>query len=161
MSESESGAFETGDTPRIHPPTLAGLLLLGGLVLHLLGRHPHHPLVYPHQLVGLLIVAGGVALMVYAAALFAARETTKTPYGNPTSFVVVMPYTFTRNPMYLGLATLLMGFAVFFASFAILLAAVIFFVVIDRAVIPREEQTMEWLFGQQYLDYKTRVRRWL
>ena len=99
--------------------------------------------------------------MVYAAALFAARETTKTPYGNPTSFVVVMPYTFTRNPMYLGLATLLMGFAVFFASFAILLAAVIFFVVIDRAVIPREEQTMEWLFGQQYLDYKTRVRRWL
>jgi protein-S-isoprenylcysteine O-methyltransferase Ste14 len=161
MSESESGAVETGGTARIHPPTLAGLLLLGGLVLHLLGHHPHHPLVDPHQLVGLLIVAGGVALTVYAAALFAARATTKNPYGDPTSFVVVMPYTFTRNPMYLGLAALLVGFAVFFASFAILLAAVIFFVVIDRTVIPQEEQTMERLFGQQYLDYKIRVRRWL
>jgi len=159
MSESASGALETGGAPRIHPPALAGLLLLGGLLLHLLGHH-HRPVVHPHQLVGLLIIAGGVALMVYAAALFAARDTTKNPYGEATSFVLMTPFTFTRNPMYAGLAAMLLGFAAFFASFAILLAAIIFFFVIDRMVIPQEEQRMERLFGQQYLDYKTRVRRW-
>jgi len=37
----------------------------------------------------------------------------------------------------------------------------VFFVVIDRLVIPGEEASMERMFGQRYLDYKTRVRRWL
>jgi protein-S-isoprenylcysteine O-methyltransferase Ste14 len=38
---------------------------------------------------------------------------------------------------------------------------VVFFAVIDRIVIPREEETMERLFGKDYLDYTNRVRRWI
>lgn len=160
MSASETGAVDTGGPLKIYPPVLAGILLLGGLFLHLIGRHHDH-LVHLHQLLGLLIVAGGVGLIFYAAALFAARDTTKNPYGEPTSFVVVTPYTLTRNPMYVGLTTVLLGFAVFFGSPAMLLAPIIFVIVIDRTVIPQEEKTLERLFGQQYLDYKIRVCRWL
>jgi protein-S-isoprenylcysteine O-methyltransferase Ste14 len=42
-----------------------------------------------------------------------------------------------------------------------LLAPAVFFAVIDRMVIPREEETMERLFGQEYRDYTYRVRRWI
>jgi protein-S-isoprenylcysteine O-methyltransferase Ste14 len=109
----------------------------------------------------LLLIAAGVGLSFHAAALITARDTTKNPYGQPTAFVAVMPYTFTRNPMYLGLTVVLLGFGVFFGSGAMLLAPIAFLIVIDRTVIAREEGTLEQLFGQQYLDYKSRVRRWL
>jgi protein-S-isoprenylcysteine O-methyltransferase Ste14 len=42
-----------------------------------------------------------------------------------------------------------------------LIAPLLFFLVIDRMLIPEEEETMERIFGEQYLDYKRRVRRWL
>jgi protein-S-isoprenylcysteine O-methyltransferase Ste14 len=163
MSEAFPHRAETGAgirTVHIHPPLLAGILLLSGLLIHLLAG-PHHRVVQLHHLSGLLLVAAGVGLSSYAAALFAARDTTKNPYGQPAAFVIVAPYTFTRNPMYLGLTTLLLGFALFFGSAAMLLAPIVFVVVIDRMVIPQEEHTMEKLFGQQYRDYKNRVWRWL
>lgn len=162
MAEGDTGALDTSGPLKIHPPLLAGLLLLGGLFLHLLGGpHHHHHLVGVDDLVGMLVVAGGAGLSCYAAALFAARDTTRNPYGQPSAFVLIAPYTFTRNPMYVGLTTVLLGFAVFFSSPVMLLAPIVFAIVIDRAVIPQEETTMERQFGQPYLDYKTRVRRWL
>jgi protein-S-isoprenylcysteine O-methyltransferase Ste14 len=163
MSEAYPHRAETGARGRtihIHPPLLAAILLMGGLLMHLLAG-PHHRVVQFHHLVGLLLVASGVGLSSYAAALFAARDTTKNPYGKPAAFVIVAPYTFTRNPMYLGLTIILLGFALFFASVTMLFAPIAFVVVIDWMVIPQEEHTMEQLFGQLYRDYKNRVWRWL
>lgn len=157
MNETESHPHD-GGTLRIHPPVLAGLLLLGVLLLHLLGGH--HRFVHPHQLLGLLLVAAGVGLSSYAAALFSGHGTTKNPHGEPAALVTEAPYTFTRNPMYLGLTAILLGFALFFGSPTMLIAPVLFFLVIDRRLIPEEEATMERLFGEQYLDYKRRVQRW-
>ncbi|HYL58734.1 MAG TPA: isoprenylcysteine carboxylmethyltransferase family protein [Candidatus Acidoferrales bacterium] len=152
VTESPSGL-------KIHPPALAGALLAITLGLHFM--LPETRTVAWHQVVGLLLVAAGVGICVFAAAIFQARDTTKNPYGEPTQFVVQRPYTFTRNPMYLGFVILLAGFAIFFGSIVMLVAPVAFLVVIDRNVIPREEETMTRLFGQQYIDYQGRVRRWL
>jgi protein-S-isoprenylcysteine O-methyltransferase Ste14 len=145
---------------RIHPPALAGILLLAALVLHLLG-HSHHRFAAFHQLLGLLLVAAAVGLAFYAAGLFAATGTTRNPYRPPTELITLIPYTFTRNPMYLGMTVVLLGIAFFFGSAVMLLAPIVFFVVIDRMVIPAEETNLQQLFGQQYLDYKSRARRWL
>lgn len=158
MNETETHSQD--GTLKIHPPALAGVLLFCALLLHLLGGHRHRT-VEPHQLLGLLLVAAGVGLAFYAAALFGGRDTTRNPYGQPTAFVSAPPYTFTRNPMYFGLAAILLGCAVFFGSAVMLIAPILFFLVIDRMVIPGEEETMERLFGEQYLVYKRRVRRWL
>jgi len=148
---------------RIYPPALAGILLLAGLIIHLLASHHrfHHHGAHVNQLVGLLLVATGVGLASYAAAIFAARDTTRDPYGQPAALVTATPFTFTRNPMYLGLTIFLFGFPIFFFSPAMLLAPLVFFVVIDRLIIPREERVLEQSFGSTYLDYQTRVRRWL
>ncbi len=143
----------------IPPPLLALLLLAGGLILHSMSRAPRA--VFGHHILGLLLVAGGVGICFFAAALFQARGTTKNPQGEATTFVAEMPYTFTRNPMYLGITLVLFGFAVFFGSIVMLLAPIAFVVIIDRMVIPLEEQNMERLFGPSYTDYRTRVRRWL
>jgi protein-S-isoprenylcysteine O-methyltransferase Ste14 len=158
MDETEIHSRD-GGAFRIYPPVLAGLLLLGVLLLHLLGGH-HHRFAHPHQLLGLLLVAGGTALLSYAAALFSGHTTTRHPYGQPAAFITEAPYTFTRNPMYLGLAAILLGFAIFFGSPTMLVAPILFYLVIDRMLIPQEEATMEQLFGEQYLDYKRRVQRW-
>jgi len=158
--EQEADSRRVNRTLHIHPPLLAAGLLLIGLLLHLIGGH-HQRGVLLHQAFGLLLVAGGTGLSCYAAALFAARDTTRNPYGQPASLVIVPPYTFTRNPMYVGLTAVLFGFATFFGSPVMLLAPMVFVIVIDRMVIPQEEQTMERLFGQQYRDYKSSVARWL
>ena len=149
----------TLSTMKIHPPLLAGGLLLVTLILHLLLPEEHA--VEWNEAIGLVLVAVAAGLTCFAAAIFQARDTTKNPYGEPSQFVVQPPYTWTRNPMYLGLTIVLLGCAVFFSSITMLVAPLVFFVVIDRMVIPREEGTMERLFGNDYVAYKERVRRWI
>ena len=152
---ANSGLMNT----KIHPPLLAAALILITLILHFV--LPEERLVGWHHVIGLLLVATGVGVCVFAAAIFQARDTTKNPYGEPGTFVVQPPYTWTRNPMYVGITTALLGLAIFFGSIVMLLAPIAFFIVIDRMVIPREEETMERLFAEQYVDYKNRVRRWI
>jgi protein-S-isoprenylcysteine O-methyltransferase Ste14 len=158
MNETSTAPTEAQPL-RIHPPLLALVCFAVGLALHLVMPEPHS--VHLHHVIGLLLTAGGVGLSFYAAALFQASDTTKNPYGEPSKFVTPMPYTFTRNPMYLGFVIVLLGLAVFFGSVVMLLAPAVFFAIIDRVVIPQEEQTMERKFGAEYLEYKGRVRRWL
>ncbi len=163
MDETNHPLGDDDHSIRIHPPALAGILLLGGLIIHLLGNHHrfHHHGAHFHQLAGLLMVAAGVGLSFYAVAIFAARDTTRDPYGQPAALVTIAPFTFTRNPMYLGMTIILFGFAIFFFSPVMLLAPLVFLVVIDRMIIPREEQALERSFASSYLDYQRRVRRWL
>ncbi len=158
MDQTTDTANATPGGFRIHPPLLAGILLIGTLILHALFENGE---VEAHEVLGLVLVAAGIGTSFFAAALFQARDTTKNPYGEPSKFVVEMPYTFTRNPMYLGFTVALLGFAIFFGSIVMLLAPIGFFLVLDRMVIPNEETSMARLFGQQYLDYKARVRRWV
>jgi protein-S-isoprenylcysteine O-methyltransferase Ste14 len=71
------------------------------------------------------------------------------------------PFRYTRNPGYLGLTMLYAGIAVLRnALWAILLLPLVIYV-IQREVIGREERYLERAFGDEYLAYKERVRRWL
>jgi protein-S-isoprenylcysteine O-methyltransferase Ste14 len=157
--EPQASSTTTLTTMKIHPPILAGALMLVTVALHFM--LPEERAVGWEQVIGLVVVAFGVGVSCFAAAIFGARDTTRNPYGEPSAFVAQPPYTWTRNPMYLGLATTLFGLAIFFGSIVMLIAPAVFFAVIDRIVIPREEETMERLFGQEYRDYSYRVRRWI
>src|SRR5258708_37288731 len=160
MNSTEPQAPSTTlTTIKIHPPLLAGALVLVTLALHFM--LPEERSVGWYQVIGLVVVAVGAGVCCFAAAIFTARDTTRKPWGEPTAFVALPPYTWTRNPMYLGIVTVLLGLAIFFESIAMLLAPAVFFAVIDRMVIPREEETMERLFGQDYVAYKDPARRWI
>jgi protein-S-isoprenylcysteine O-methyltransferase Ste14 len=71
------------------------------------------------------------------------------------------PYRFTRNPMYLAMAVAYAGIAMLLNSVWALgmLPAVV--AVVDRFVIPREERYLRAKFGETYVRYCSRVRRWI
>ena len=71
------------------------------------------------------------------------------------------PYRFTRNPMYLGMACVLLGACAWLANPLALLAVFVFVGYITRFQIMPEERALLGKFGGAYADYLRRVRRWL
>lgn len=103
----------------------------------------------------------GAALDWDAAKRFMRAGTPAIPFQPTQALVLTGPYRFTRNPMYLGMAALYVGLAFAFGllwAFAILPFVIL---IIDRMVIAREEPYLERLFGEEYREYKQRVRRWI
>ena len=105
----------------------------------------------------------GAAFDVSALMTFRRAKTTINPMKpqSTSSMVDSGVYRVTRNPMYVGLAFMLCGWAVFLWSWWALLGPFVFAVYIGRFQIAPEEKALSTLFGAEYLAYKERVRRWL
>lgn len=108
-----------------------------------------------------MVIAGWTVLLVCAREFARAGRGTPAPYDPPRSLVTSGLYRFTRNPMYVGVVTAIVGQALWFHSrdaayygFAMVLA---FHIVI----LIYEEPRLTRVFGQQYLDYKRTVPRWI
>ena len=71
------------------------------------------------------------------------------------------PFRYTRNPAYLSLAMIYAGIAALRNSLWAILFLPLVLYVIQREVIGREERYLERTFGEEYLAYKARVRRWV
>ena len=78
-----------------------------------------------------------------------------------SSLVTSGVYRLTRNPMYVGLSCVLAAWAVFLGSAWALLGPIAFMLYIGRFQIAPEERALEKLFGDEYTDYRSKVRRWL
>lgn len=109
--------------------------------------------------VAVLALIGGGCI---AAALgrFGAAGTPAEPWKPTRALATGGIYRWTRNPMYLGMALLLLAAGVGFASPGIIALFPLVILVIDRLVIAREERYLVGLFGAEYADYCARVRRW-
>jgi protein-S-isoprenylcysteine O-methyltransferase Ste14 len=147
---------------KVPPPLVA---LLCGLVawwLAPLGPALPWPEALRAGLAGALLLAG-VAMDFSGLVAFVRRHTTVNPLkpGNSRALVTSGIYRFTRNPMYLGMACVLAGWAVWLAAWPPLAAPVLFALYITRFQIRPEERVLRQLFGQPYDDYTRRVRRWL
>jgi protein-S-isoprenylcysteine O-methyltransferase Ste14 len=70
-------------------------------------------------------------------------------------------YRISRNPMYVGLAAMYLGISCLIGNWWNIILFPILLLVIQEYIIKREEKYLERAFGQKYLDYKNRVRRWL
>ena len=105
----------------------------------------------------------GIAFSVAGALAFRRAKTTKNPMKPQTAsaLVVVGVYKLTRNPMYLGLLLVLLGWALFLWSAWSLLGPLVFALYISRFQIGPEERVLATLFGSEYSAYKAKVRRWL
>jgi protein-S-isoprenylcysteine O-methyltransferase Ste14 len=105
----------------------------------------------------------GVAFAGSGVAAFARSGTTRNPLRPETASSLVSEgaYRFTRNPMYLGLLLILLGWAAALASALALLGPVVFFAYTSVFQIEPEERALATLFGPEYAKYKKKVRRWL
>ena len=113
------------------------------------------------QVLGWLFFLSGAALLGIAADLFRQRGTTVNPTKKPDLLVTDGLYQISRNPMYLGMLLMLLGAPLAQDSLLGFLFPICFFLVMDRIIIPREEQVIEAFWGEAYRMYKNRTRRWL
>jgi protein-S-isoprenylcysteine O-methyltransferase Ste14 len=145
----------------IAPPPL---IYAGGLAVGLL-LHRAFPLKFLRsgvaQVLGVALI--GVAVRVITSAVREMRraETPLNPTEPVKALVVEGPFSFSRNPLYLSLTLLYAGIASLVNSLWAMLLLPVVLTVITRRVIEREEQYLERKFGEQYVSYKKRVRRWL
>lgn len=108
-----------------------------------------------------LMVLGAVALLRCIWEFFWTGRGTLAPVDPPKVLVVQGLYRFVRNPMYVAVLTVLMGETVFFHSAAILLEAVLFWLITHLFVIFYEEPALTRMFGESYASYRQQVGRWL
>jgi len=95
--------------------------------------------------------------------LFFKKRTTPNPMKPEftTGLVTNGMYKISRNPMYLGMLIMLIGFAVYLGQLTPFLVLPVFYFVITEMQIKPEEEILEQKFGQEFLAYKNKVRRWL
>jgi protein-S-isoprenylcysteine O-methyltransferase Ste14 len=145
---------------KLLPPTyLLGALVAVG-VLHWVIPGPRL-LHGPWRVLGLVPLAIGVWLNLWADRLFKQVGTAVQPFQDSTELVSTGPYGFSRHPMYLGMAAITLGAAVVAGSMGPLAAVVALWWLLDRRFVEPEERAMTQQFGTQYEEYRRRVRRWL
>ena len=145
---------------RVPPPLIYLLALLLGLLLN---RRLNVPFLSRggSRVLGWPLVGGAITLAAWFARTLNAADTTLRTDKPVSNLVQDGPFRYSRNPGYLSLTMLYAGIAILRnALWAILLLPLVLYV-IQREVIEREERYLERTFGEEYLAYKRRVRRWV
>ena len=105
----------------------------------------------------------GFSVLFAAARSFKEHQTTINPIKIETasSLVVSGIFNYSRNPMYLGMALILLGLSLKFNLIGGLIFTALFILFITNFQIKPEEKAMQKIFGEEFLSYKNKVRRWL
>ncbi len=144
------------------PPLIYAGGLVASLLLHL--AFPIKVRLLPRWISGRLggsLIGIAVLLALTGFRLMRKAGTEVNPTMPSTALVVKGPFQFTRNPLYLSMTLLYSAIAML--TNALWAIAILPFVllIMRRGVIEREERYLERKFGEEYLQYKARVRRWL
>ena len=114
------------------------------------------------NLTGLIAVATGLALYAWCLAFHFRTYRAPVRMGfSPPRLVIAGPYRVSRNPMYVSGLFVWFGWTIFYGSPAVFVALLLLWAAFAPRVIPREERQLEALFGDDYLEYKRSVRRWI
>jgi protein-S-isoprenylcysteine O-methyltransferase Ste14 len=148
---------------RIFPP---GVYILGLVIGYLVQwAWPLHIVdaswVTPLRVLGAILILLWIGLTAWALSTFSRVGTPVNPRETVKTIARGGPYRYTRNPMYLSMALGLAGFSFIGNALWPLLALIPVIWVIQVMVIDREERYLERKFGEEYLDLKRSVRRWI
>lgn len=160
--EAGKDAREAQDNPGVvaPPPLIYAGTLAAGLLLNRLRPTPFLPRGLSRAL-GLSLLAGGLLLGGSGFRTMRRAETEVDPRKPTTTIVTEGPYRYTRNPLYVSMTLMYGGVAALANSLPPILLLPGVLHVMRRGVIEREERYLERKFGDEYLRYKGRVRRWL
>jgi protein-S-isoprenylcysteine O-methyltransferase Ste14 len=144
----------------VHPPVVYLLALLVGIGLNFL---------WPIRLLpgwwgvaaGILVIALGATIMPPVVSRFRRAGTAFDPHKPASALITDGPYRFSRNPAYVALTLWYLGIGLILNNAWALLLTIVPVLIMDRWAIPREERHLEAKFGQEYIQYKARVHRWL
>ena len=145
----------------IHPPTVFLAALIIGFIFRAFagGRLPLPDLVA--EGVGGIILVAALMLIVSAVSAFAEAGEKLRPATPSNALLTEGVYQFTRNPMYLAMVLIGVGFGIATENLWIIIASIGAGAIINFLVFPHEEAYLERKFGVDYREFKERVRRWV
>lgn len=141
------------------PPALIAYCMLSMIALYFFAAQ-YNLMIFPYNLAGIVIALSGFMLMGKARDLFAKHQTT-LKIEKSDHLIKEGVFSRTRNPMYAGMSILILGFSIVSTNLIALSLPFIFFVLVSLIFIKKEERLMQDTFGEEYDDYKKKVRRWI
>ncbi len=111
--------------------------------------------------VGAIIGIGGFILMMWSWGLFKQQHLAVCLPGKTAHITKAGPYRFSRNPMYLGMVLMMLGLALYIGTVPFYLSAVGYFAILNFVFCPYEENKLAKAFGDEYIQFRNRVRRWI
>ncbi len=145
-------------------PPAAVVLLCGTGMWFAAARFPYPGFGFAGQrVVAAAVFIAGLLVGIRGVIVFRRLETTVNPTAPEAASTVATSDVFgrTRNPMYLGLALVLLAWTIFLGSLPAGLGVLLFIAYMNRFQIAPEERALAAKFGAAYDDYRRKVRRWI
>ena len=119
-------------------------------------------LILPSSL-GFIIIFAGLMIIFIAARQFKEANTTINPIKPENASVLVSKgiFSYSRNPMYLGMLLIIIGFSIIHNLMAVLMIMPIWIIYITYLQIIPEEEVMEKIFKEDFINYCKETRRWI
>ncbi len=147
---------------KIIPPLVT--IIIGLLMWAVAQFTPKFSILAKYNIIlAIVFVILGLLLMFISAYFMFKRKTTINPMKpqNASSLVTSGLFALSRNPIYVADAIILLGWGLFLANLFSIALIILFVLYMNKFQIIPEEHNLEQLFGDEYLAYKAKVRRWI
>ena len=141
--------------------TFPPVILLASIVLQIILLFSFPVSVDLSSLLGLILILSGISLVFVSFRFMRKMKTTFIPDGTPEVLISSGPFKFSRNPIYLGMLTVLVGVAFLMSSLSAIIIAFVFGIIINFTWIAHEEKKLHELFSEDWENYSSKVRRWI
>jgi protein-S-isoprenylcysteine O-methyltransferase Ste14 len=116
----------------------------------------------PRNWIALAPVAIGIAMLLWCVRdFYVAGKGTLAPWSPPQHLVTVGLYKYTRNPMYVAVSVILLGWAGLFGSMTLLVYALVVMAAFHIRVVVAEEPWLARSFPEDWARYRARTPRWI
>ncbi|MFX1424591.1 MAG: methyltransferase family protein [Promethearchaeota archaeon] len=147
-------------TRNLLPPKYLNIFLLMPIIFHFL--LPFERIIpFPYTFTGFILIVFGLIINIWSTRELKSN-TTPIDFNKPTvNLVVDGPFSISRNPIYISGVILSFGITVLLGSLFAFIFPVALILILNTYYIPFEEEKLEKTFGEEYIKYKKRVRRWI
>lgn len=136
---------------------------IGMLILKYIDVSLGIPTFQPLITVGIIVIALGVLLRIWASISFSKQKVEILSFGlrEPPQLVVSGPYKYSRNPLYVGILLITLGFVLISGSVTGICFTFLFFLFWNALLQKKEEPYLLKKFGDEYKSYLLKVNRWI
>ena len=138
---------------KIMPPTFFIILLLLSLGFHFV--FPVFKFVFlPYNYTGVVLIIFGIVINLWTDSLFKKNQTTVKPHKTPNFFITNGPFRLSRHPMYLGMASILIGESIILGSLISFIFPIIFIIIINYFLFLWKKKTLKKSLLKNILNTK-------